>query len=309
MDERISSDPSTCWRFDKISAKEYSPSGGVEYPTGAALLADVRLRLDGAGEESAAIVVEGPDDWKLFRNWRAKTTEVVPAGGRRKLLAAHAAVSDYDRDRIVFVTDCDYEVRRGLLVGARELVITQSCDIEGDLLDVTDIVDRVIAEMIAPTRLGILAETRKRLMDTAHELAGALGRARCAAQPFGVSLDNLDIAFSRYYDKRARHVNFEKIVRTVGQHLAAGGVPIADWNNAVGLVEEDYRLRKGKDILDAMLCVARSEYGCRNVSREVLLPMLRLASSANVPEELEVIRRLRRWEQQSGRALLRSLSE
>src|SRR4051812_7558087 len=95
-----------------------------DYGSAEELLADAELRADGLGPDFGILVVEGPDDKRLFVRHVVNSAQIVPASGRRLLLSAYERSSPEQRTKIIFVTDCDYEVRRGNLRGGPNLVIT-----------------------------------------------------------------------------------------------------------------------------------------------------------------------------------------
>src|SRR4051794_32970239 len=105
-----------------------------EYPSASALLEDIDLRLKKLPANRGALVVEGFDDKRLFKPLVLSGGQVVVSGGRRLLLAAHAMAGD-DLKRILFLTDCVFEVGLGRLRPATSLVITKNADVEADLLD------------------------------------------------------------------------------------------------------------------------------------------------------------------------------
>src|SRR5580658_6101375 len=105
------------------------------YPDAQALLSDVRLRLEALGEKSSALIVEGNDDQRLFHSWVAATAQVVPTGGKTLLRSALLSIREDDRGRVLFLTDCDYDVAAGTLRGGPDIVITSTCDVESDLIE------------------------------------------------------------------------------------------------------------------------------------------------------------------------------
>src|SRR5262249_45079834 len=149
----------------------------------------VRLRLDALGDESAVLVVEGNDDKRLFFPHLSSTADIVPAGGKKLLRAALESIRATDQGRVLFFTDCDYDVTAGDLRGGPDVVITTSCDVESDLISL-GILRRVAIEVVPQAMIArdspskIEADVREH----AERIALPFGRIRMAAQPLGVDL-------------------------------------------------------------------------------------------------------------------------
>ena len=117
------------------------------YVSAQALLADVRLRLDALGEESSVLVVEGHDDKRLFYTRMSASADVIPSGGKRLLRSALGVLLETDKGRVLFFTDCDYDVPAGILRGGPDVIITATCDVESDLIHL-GILDKVAVEVV-----------------------------------------------------------------------------------------------------------------------------------------------------------------
>src|ERR1035441_1034356 len=136
------------------------------YVTAQALLSDVRLRLDALGEKSSVLMVEGNDDKRLFYARINAGSDVIPAPGKKLLRSALELILDADKGRILFFTDCDYDVGTGDLRGGPNVVITASCDVESDLIGLgilekvaREVVPQAIASNDSAARIG--ADVRK----------------------------------------------------------------------------------------------------------------------------------------------------
>ncbi len=173
------------------------------YVSAEALLADVRLRLEGLGDHATALVVEGYDDKRIFYHRIASRAEVVPAGGKRLLRAGLAAISEKDRGKILFLTDCDYDVLGGTLRGGPDLVITNSCDVEADLIGL-GILEKIVVEVVPGVVQNRDSATKvaNYVRQCAELIAMPIGRIRIAAQPLGVDLEleKLDLALPGFQE-------------------------------------------------------------------------------------------------------------
>jgi hypothetical protein len=280
----------------------------AEYVSAQALLADVRLRLDGHGRGAAALVVEGFDDKRLFYHRVVTTAEVVPAGGKRLLRAGLNAMLDDDKGRILFLTDCDYDVLNGTLHGGPDIIITGSCDVEADLISL-GILEKVVVEVIPGT-----VETRGAAMRVAADVRGRaelialpLGRIRIAAQPLGVDLELEDMDLAKYWNKSAGEVLTDKLATSIFARLKRGGVSLskAEWLSLIDSTPNDVVVCNGKDLIAAAQMIMRVHYKMNNrVSAEMLTSMMRLAVDDSHFQTWSVVQRIHKWEERSGSFLL-----
>jgi hypothetical protein len=135
------------------------------------------MRLDHLGEGAAILLVEGPDDKRVFSNRSPRRQQVVVSGGRKLLLEAYDALEGDDSERIIFVTDCDYEVAAGALSGSRNLIITQHADVDSDLIQLGAL-RKAVAELIpsAMDTTETLEQTTSRVLQRSLGIAEPLGR-------------------------------------------------------------------------------------------------------------------------------------
>jgi hypothetical protein len=188
------------------------------YQSAEALLSDVDLRLDRFGSSAGILVVEGPDDKRLFCNHALHRQQVVGAGGRRLLLTAHALTQSHSRDDIVFVTDCDYEVALGRLRPAPNLVITEHADVESDLVALGG-VERLTIELV-PRALesdDVLHEIVNAVLYRSVALAENVGVLRKLALEHGFEIDTSELRFRKFRDPGSDTVDDAKLVRSVLQ--------------------------------------------------------------------------------------------
>jgi hypothetical protein len=277
------------------------------YVNAQALLSDIRLRLDALGDESAVLVVEGNDDKRLFFARISSTSDIVPAGGKTLLRAALDSIRDVDKGRILFFTDCDYDVSSGELHGGPDVVITTSCDVESDLISLgllgkvaIEVVPQAVIARDSPARIEV------NIREHAERLALPFGRIRMAAQPFGVDLQLDDIDFAKYWDKKTNKVLVEKIYQVMWDHLS-GEVDVnrQDWDARLQEIPENSMLCHGKDLVKAAQMFFRYLYKMDStINKDVLAMMLRLVVDQEVFENWTVVKRMRKWEDLYGRSIL-----
>lgn len=277
------------------------------YISAEVLLAEARLRLDALGSGSGIIVVEGPDDKRLFYSRTVSPAQIMPTGGRTLLLAAFRAAKDADRERMIFVTDCDYAVRAGELSGGHGLVITAGTDVESDLLSL-GLLSRIVTEIV-PSALPTNQVDRiaAQALQLATTLALPLGRVRMAARPLGVDLELEELDFSKYWIRRAGQFDETKLLRVTGDKLRAAGHKNLDWIDRVRSTPSDSGMCHGKDLISAIRTVLIKDHGVdQKVSTDVLSVMLRLVVDDSRFEEWPVVKRIRKWEAATGSSVLRN---
>lgn len=278
------------------------------YPSAGALIADAHFRLDGldaSGARLGILVVEGPDDKRLFYHRVLNPAQILPAGGQRLLLAAYAAASPSDHDRILFITDCDYSVRLGELSGGHGLVITSGTDVESDLLTL-GLLRKIVTE-IAPSALSVnqVEKVAAEALSLAVSLALPLGRIRMASRPLGVDLGFEDIDFSKYWRRGERTLDEEKLIRVCANKLRAEACS-ADLKHLVSQTPDDAGMCHGKDLLSALRTILLHEYRVdAKVTVDILRMMLHIALDDASFNSWTVTSRMRTWAAKTGSTILR----
>jgi hypothetical protein len=274
------------------------------YVSAEALLADARLRLEAFGGTRGLVVVEGNDDLRIFYRRVQDPALVMPTGGRTLLLSALTNANEADRDRIVFVTDCDYAVRRGDLSGGHGLAITSGTDVESDLLDLgllAPVVAEVVPSAVSSRSVRKIANDILRL---ARVLALPVGRMRMAVQPLGVDLRFDELDFSRYWLQQKDEFDATKLLKVISDKLRAAAVDV-NLPSILGNVPNDDKMCHGKDLLSAIRTILIRNYSVdKKLTVEHYASMLRLAMDSDVFEDWTVVRRLRKWESTTSRSVL-----
>ncbi|NEC06151.1 hypothetical protein [Streptomyces sp. SID7909] len=264
---------------------------------------DAELRADGLGDSKGVLVVEGPDDKRIFARHVSDHAQILPAGGRRILISAHEKANAEQRGKIVFVTDCDYEVRRGSLAGAPDLIITTLTDMESDLLTL-GLLESLVIELI-PRALESRATCRqivKRLRSDAESVAIPLGRLRMATLPLGIPLHLEDLKLGRYWDNAARTMDLGKLTRAMHTKVA-NKIDLSEWVKLVEETPEDSGMCHGKDLVRAISFLLKGNYRV-DVTAESLARMMRSGLTSELLEGWDVIRRIRAWQATNRRYVL-----
>ncbi|MHC8561510.1 MULTISPECIES: hypothetical protein [Streptomyces albidoflavus group] len=264
---------------------------------------DAELRADGLGSSRGILIVEGPDDKRVFARHVHDHAQILPAGGRRLLISAHQKASAEQRKKMVFVTDCDYEVRRGNLTGAPDLIITTRTDMEGDLFSlgllekmVIDLVPRALESQV--TSLRIAASLR----EEAERIALPLGRLRMAAQPLGIALNLEDLRIVKYWNPGTRHMDADKLVRAMHSKVASA-IDLAEWCKLVEQTPTDSDMCHGKDLTRAICFLLKANHRVE-VPVDSIVRMMRSSLTQESMDAWDVIRRIKAWQAINQRFVL-----
>lgn len=278
------------------------------YLSASAFLSDVRLRLDALGRKKLGmLIVEGPNDRRLFFRHVVAPSQIMPTSGRTLLLSAYAKTTEHDRERMVFVTDCDYEVRRGILHPGPSLVISDGTDVESDLVQL-GLLEGVVGELVPEALVSDdrVAEIADAALRDAVKFARPLGKIRMAAQPLGVPLNLEKIRHRHYWPKlRGETVDVEKMIRTVHQTISKEfDISQEYWRELVNSTPDDNGMCHGKDLLRAFRFSLDQRYSlAKDVEDETVCRLLRASLWPSHLEVWKVAKRIRQWESATGRQI------
>jgi hypothetical protein len=217
-------------------------------------------------------------------------------------------ISEKDKGKILFLTDCDYDVLGGTLHGGPDIVITNSCDLESDLINL-GILEKIVVEVIPNVvrSKGSATRVAEDICQCAQAIALPMGRLRIAAQPLGVdlALESLDLV--KYWDRNSRKFDTDKLNRTVRDKLRRAEVPLSahEWQRLIETTPYDPVVCNGKDLFAAAQMIMRTQYRMSSkYSVEVVVSMARLSLDEERFELWPVVRRMRQWEKRNRVQLL-----
>jgi hypothetical protein len=282
-----------------------------QFRSGDEVLQTARLQVDALGGDHGGLVVEGAGDRKLFAPLCFASSQVVIAGGKSLVLEAHRVMREDDIGRFAFVVDCDGDVGARGLKGDRDLIITEHADVEGDLLAMGAlelVVEQVVPSVASGEQSG--GEVAKAVYSEAVVIAEPVGRVRQAARLRSISLSSLRQQDMDYFAIGASNPAaiqgeaLRQVVRAAGltqyqsQRIAEtvartpSGVDVCNGHDLVEAVQavliRDHRISGGKAAVRSV---------------DALLRMTMLDASRR--EAWSVVARLRRWEAEHGRHLLK----
>jgi hypothetical protein len=267
------------------------------YPSAESLIADARLRLDRFGKDHGVLVVEGPDDKRLFAPLAKNRQQVIAAGGKGRLLAAQSLAVEHEHNRVLFLADCDYDVALGHLAPAKNLVITTYADVEADLLALGAV--RHLVENLVPATLDsdeYLEEVVEAVFTRSTALADVLGRLRRVARSEGFKVDTKSVKHHKYRRQRSDEVDEPKLIRALRQGSPDCPLPSDELESLVGKISRGYENCNGHDLVAAIGHVLRDDFGVRNQTVESLEKLVRYRVPADLIASWKVIQRIRGWE-------------
>jgi len=220
-------------------------------------------------------------------------------------LEAYDALEGDDDERMIFVTDCDYEVAAGTLHGSRNLVITEHADVESDLL-LMGALKSAIAELI-PDALDTdeaLREATVHVLQRSIAVAEPIGRVRKVGRLTGVVFDFDDLRFQRLRSTGSRMPDMERAAEVIVQRTHGCGMSREDLMAAMDEVGGGPEVCNGHDLVAAVKTVLHQDYNVPMAATEALPRLIRMALDERMFEQWSVVRRIRRWERETGRNVL-----
>jgi hypothetical protein len=276
------------------------------YPSAEALIADAELRLDRFGADYGVMTVEGPDDKRFWCSRTYHRQQVITAGGRRLLLSARTLVNARKLDGVIFLTDCDYEVALGSLTPDSGLIVTKHADLEADLIAIGGL-EEIIVQLVPATLNDddMIKEVTSSVKQRAIALAEPLGRMRLVAkrEAFPISTE---IRHQKYRRDNTAEVDLPKLVRVVVQNSPDCPLTHEELFERVVSVPVNYNNCNGHDLVSAINHVLRVDFGVRDQTPESVASLLRNAIPTSRVAQLDMVGRIRRWEQQNERTVLSS---
>src|SRR5258708_3018119 len=277
------------------------------YPRGRHVLSDAKLRLDRIPVEQGVLVVEGPDDKRVLGEHVLDRRQIVVAGGRRLLLNAHELAHGESENRLLFLTDCDYEIAAGTLHGAVDLVITQHADLEADLLfagAMGRIVGEVLANIEGNEELRILSDE---VLSRAIAMAEPIGRMRKVARLREIEIDVVDLRYQRARAPHTLAVDVRRLAQMVVQRSPRCDLSADELHELATSVDGGELVCNGHDLVAAIQSVLHEDYGVDVARLGGALTLLHMAADRTLLARCEILGRIERWEKHSGRKLLRAV--
>lgn len=279
---------------------------------GELLLIVRRLRKRTGDDVVPVLVVEGASDEEVLGELCIHGTQQVFAAGNRDLveqLLRHIRSEPIDGCDCLYLVDCDGYGKTPDLCKASDLVISETCDLESDLVRLG------AAERLAK-RFTSSDAVAKHLVDRACALALPLSVVRRAAFQCSVSMrrpkhqfrmaDFSDLQLSAWDDATP---TAQEVLGSVAAELEWSAHTRERVEGVLPQISREFRCTTlGKDAIDALFWLLKRE-GQGDVRGWNLSFFYKSVASELHPDDLdgwEVGRRLKAWEMASGHRLMKS---
>jgi hypothetical protein len=256
------------------------------------------------------LVVEGPADEAVFGGVCCHgERQIFPAGNRDLVeqLLRHLKREPVKGCECVFLIDCDGKGKTLNLARVGDLVVTETCDMEADLVRLG------IAERVARRYLDSDEHARE-VLTRSCSLAMSVSVIRRAAEVAGISMKkkNRQMRLSDLPEDlldawERQRPSDHAVVEAVGHRLGWAPAQGESVKQALGGIRRDFdRTCLGKDALDALFRLLQREGrgDVRGWSREYFHKAVRDAILVGDIERWEVGRRIQDWEHRTGHSLL-----
>lgn len=258
------------------------------------------------------LVVEGDTDNTVLSPVCNHGSDQVFVAGARNLveqLLSHLKREPINGCECIFLVDCDGKGKTAYLADEKSLLVTETCDMEADLVHL-GVATRLAARFL-PDR------TRaEEMVNRACELAVAVSAVRRAAHAVSVGMKRPNGRQLRLSDLPDEDVNqweqatpesFE-VLPVIAAALSWSSAEVARVSSQIANVNADFgRACMGKDALDALYRRLRSEgqgdvrgWSCEHFHKEVFAEL-----SQDDLADWEVGKRLTAWQASTGHELLR----
>lgn len=246
----------------------------------------------------AFLIVEGSDDIRFWTARKGVDCELVDGEGKLNVVKGIQRLDAQNFEGALGVVDDDYDSLLGRDLGSRNLVATDTHDLEC-LLCRSSALDSVLAEFGNPSKIRRFendsgSDVRAGLL----ERALVFGRLRWSAARLGLPIKHDVIRIPRFTDQQTWDVDDNGLMRAVSQSGSVGyGEELA--REIAELPPADpWRIVRGHDVMEILRIGLRQMLGQlpASVGKNQLAGVLRAAMSREELEETTLCADMRRWE-------------
>jgi hypothetical protein len=282
----------------------------MTFYTPESLLEEARLRIDSLPPGLGVIIVEGDDDKTLIARYAIRPEQIIACDGKEVLTRACVASRSDACEGAVFLRDCDYDVPTGVLnlqssdLPKGALVVSQRSDIESDLVGMgllRDVVGTLRPSALASDQM--LQDLVNKVLAASVSIAELVGRLRFASAKHDLCLGFGDLSMSKIAREGMASLLNQVEARSRDAMMARG----LRREDLVQLADEAPRglaVCNGHDLIGAIAYVLQRRYNVRGQRAEHIGVALRLALRESDLRQWVVGKRIRAWEDRSGRRIL-----
>jgi hypothetical protein len=274
------------------------------YPNGASALADARLRVSALGANKGIVMLEGRDDAVVFSGRVGSLESLIACGNKRILREALDRAEKVDRERILFVADCDYDVPAGRLRPGCGLILTRHTDREADFVQL-GVIRGIVLRAIPAARASDAAADAitADVIAKAVQLAEVTGQLRYVAATQGIPFSFGGLKLRRYRRKSDGAIELTAVIDTVRQRSVGISLTSEEITQLLDGCPAGAEVCHGKDLIQAVTAVIHQDYGV-SLNELDFIPELFRSVEDSVFEAWEVVSRIRQWEATTGVRLL-----
>ena len=246
----------------------------------------------------AFLIVEGSDDIRFWTARKGADCELVDGEGKPNVVEGIQKLETQNFEGALGVVDDDYDSLLGIDHGSRNLVATDTHDLEC-LLCRSSALDSVLAEFGNPSRIRRFEEDNGTDVRT-----GLLNRAlvfgcfRWSAARLGLSIDHDIIRVPRFTDQQTWDVDHDGLMRAVSQSGSVGSGETLAREIAQLPPADPWRIVRGHDVMEILRIGLRRVLGelPASVGKNQIARVLRAAMSREELEETTLWADMRKWE-------------
>lgn len=261
------------------------------------LAAEIKMHRQVHG--GAFLVVEGTDDFRFWTNRCHATCELVQGGGKQNVVGGIGRLDTWGFSGALGVVDDDYDSLMDINYGSRNLISTDSHDLEC-LLCRSSALDGVLAEFGSPTKIQDFEErTAKDVRTGLLDRTIAFGRIRWAVAKFGLDIgDGSLLKFQKFLDPKSWEVDEERLMHefdgvALRNGRAAMRDTLAELENA-----DPWRVAHGHDMVGILRVGLQRVLGDNppSVGENRIAGLLRVGISHRELLGTGLCREMRAWE-------------
>lgn len=243
------------------------------------------------------LIVEGKDDRRFWLPRCQDDCEIVDGEGKKNVVGCIQKLDGENFRGALGVTDDDYDSMMGTPLASRNLVTTETHDLEC-LLIRSPALETVLAEFGIPEKINEFenasgVDVRTATLDRALNF----GRLRWAAHIFKLDINRDAIRVTRFVSSETWEVDYDGLIRATLQGSSESEASLRD--RVKSLPDADpWNIAQGHDMVRILRTGLRQTLGeiLNSIGAEQISRVLRAAFSDQHLQSTTLGREIRRWE-------------
>ncbi|MBN1541641.1 DUF4435 domain-containing protein, partial [candidate division KSB1 bacterium] len=216
------------------------------------------IRMKGSNFSGAFLIVEGPDDARLFKMFAVQECcKIEAAFGKHNTIESLRLLEESGFDRAVAIVDSDFDTILGREYQSERLFTTDTHDIE-TLIVKSRAFDKLIAEYADDQLLrDFEAQFKKNLRQALLEPAYFIGLARYISIKYQLNLSFKGIEFDDYLDKDTLQVDQKGLIKALFANSNNQDISATDLQKKLDDLNAEnhdpWMMARGHDLVDVLL--------------------------------------------------------